>query len=858
MELNFAALTQCLDAVVFIDDKNDIVFFNAAAERLWGVSADTVLHKNVRCLVPPEMRAHHDDFIARHRTSGVNRIVGSSREMPIERCDGSRVWGQLALTAIELNDASYYAAFVRDVTEDVSRREQLRILSLVAETTGRIVLVTDSHARIVYVNHAFTEMFGYALPDVAGTLPFDRLSKDHEHRELSEGLVERLTTTTGFTEEVLLHDSSGKGVWVSATFNRVQDDATGELRNIVAVLADITQTKQIEELQRDVLAAIVSDEPLADVADLICTKVEAIAPGVLCSLISVTDDGQLQPLAGRSLPPSFTAAVTGLTIGPKVGACGTAAFLGEPVLVEDIATSPLWDDFRWLPLPPELLACWSIPVKLRCGKVAGTFAFYFTDRRTPSPWHQQIVNACAGLSALAMERQDSKRHIDRLATMDTLTGLPNRSELLRVMGKEILRAEALQLPLTFLFLDLDHFKDVNDTLGHSTGDQLLVEMARRLKAQLRTGDMVARIGGDEFVILIHNCRGDEASRIASRLLEYLAAPFNVEALTLAMSVSIGIALYPDHGVDAETLLKHADTAMYEAKREGRGKFRFFTEDLNQRVQSRLVLSVALRKAIQSHALKQYYQPQVRIDTGTLHGVEALTRWHDPVHGDVPAPRFIALAEEYGLISGIDQWGVETACAQMAKWRAEGRPVPHISVNLSPVSFRSDAIVDVIVEELRRHQLTPSDLRVEITERVMMDQHPNSLATARAIEALGVRLAMDDFGTGYSSLSALARLPIAELKIDRSFMLSLERDQHAQALATAVIRIGQSLGMTVVAEGVETDKQMRLLQELDCDAAQGYLFARALAPADFEGWLEGRLARGCGPGAATGVEPASLT
>lgn len=491
------------------------------------------------------------------------------------------------------------------------------------------------------------------------------------------------------------------------------------------------------------------------------------------------------------------------------------------------------------------MASWSVPVKLRSGRVAGTFAFYFTDRRTPSSWHQQIVSVCGGLSALAMERQESKRHIDRLATMDSLTGLPNRSELLRIMGKEILRAEALKLPLAFLFLDLDHFKDVNDTLGHSTGDQLLVEMARRLKAQLRTGDMVARIGGDEFVILIHNCRGDEASRIAERLLEYLAAPFNVEGLTLAMSVSIGIALYPDHGADAETLLKHADTAMYEAKREGRGKFRFFTEDLNQRVQSRLVLSVALRKAIQNHTLKQYFQPQVSIHTGALYGVEALSRWHDPVHGDVPAPRFIALAEEYGLISGIDQWGVGTACAQMAKWRAEGLPVPHISVNLSPVSFRSDTIIDVIVSELNRHQLQPSDLRVEITERVMMDQHPNSLATARAIEALGVRLAMDDFGTGYSSLSALARLPIAELKIDRSFMLSLERDAHAQALATAVIRIGQSLGMTVVAEGVETEEQMQLLRDLDCHAAQGYLFARPLPADELEGWLRDRLAHGFG-------------
>ncbi|WP_454917661.1 EAL domain-containing protein [Xanthobacter sediminis] len=847
-DLNHLALSRCLDAVVFIDENNDVIFFNEAAEKLWGLPREEVLGRNVSCLVPLRWRDQHDGFVNSQRRTGTGHTVGTTRDVPIERADGTQAWGQLALSRADLDGSVFYAAFVREITDDVHRREQMRILSLVAETTGRVVVVTNGRSEAVYINHAFSELFGYASDDLLGTSPFQVLARDPATRALMDRLAARLKQLPEFTEEVLFSDSSGKGVWVSATFNRVIDSATGEIANIVAVLADITQTKQIEELQRSVLAAVVSDEPLADVADLICRKVEAIAPGVITSIVAVTEDGLLQPVAGPSLPQTFSAAVEGVAVGPRAGACGTAAFLGEPVLVDDIATSPLWEDFRWLPLPPNLLACWSVPVKLRSGKVAGTFAFYFTDRRGPTPWHEQIVNACIHLCALAMERQESKRHIARLASMDSLTGLPNRSEILHLMSDALLRAEALKLPLTLLFLDLDHFKDVNDTLGHTTGDHLLVEMSRRLKAQLRTGDMVGRIGGDEFVILIHNCRGDEAARISARLLEYLAAPVNIEGLNLSMTVSIGITLYPEHGRDAETLLKHADTAMYEAKREGRGKFRFFTEDLNQRVQNRLVLSVALRKAIQNKALKQYYQPQVCIADGSLHGVEALSRWHDPVHGDVPAPRFIALAEEYGLVDGIDEWGVETACAQIAKWRAEGLPVPHISVNLSPLSFRSGTIVDVIANGLRQHNIQPGDLRVEITERVMMDQHPNSLATARAIEALGVHIAMDDFGTGYSSLSSLARLPIAELKIDRSFMMSLEQDKNSQALATAVIRIGQSLGMSVVAEGVETEAQMALLRELKCHAAQGYLFARPLSTEDFEAWYATRLQQNARPAA----------
>ncbi len=839
-DLNQLALSRCLDAVVFIDDKNEVIFFNDAAERLWKMPRAEALGKNVSSLVPMQWRGQHDSFIETQRKTGVERIVGTTREVPVERADGTHAWGQLALSRADMDGKVFYTAFVREITDDVRRREQMRILSLIAETTGRAVMVMSGHCEAVYINQAFSEMFGYTPAELLGKSPFSLLSNDDTSNGLTDRLIDRLKQLPGFTEEVLFWDSSGKGVWVSATFNRVIDSVTGDITNIVAVLADITQIKQIEELQRDVLASVVSDEPLGSVAELICRKVEAIAPGVITSIIAVSDEGLLQPIAGPSLPQNFSAALEGVAIGPKVGTCGTAAFLGEPVLVDDIATSPLWEDFRWLPLPPNLVACWSVPVKLRSGKVAGTFAFYFADRRGPTAWHEQIVNACIHLCALALERQESKRHIARLASMDSLTGLPNRSEILHLMSDELLRADGLKLPLALLFLDFDHFKDVNDTLGHTTGDRLLVEMSRRLKAQLRTGDIVGRIGGDEFVILIHNCRGDEAARISARLLEYLAAPVNIEGLNLSMSVSIGITLFPEHGRDAETLLKHADTAMYEAKREGRGKFRFFAEDLNQRVQNRLVLSVALRKAIQNKALKQYYQPQVCISDGTLHGVEALSRWHDPVHGDVPAPRFIALAEEYGLVDGIDEWGVETACAQIAKWRAEGLPVPHISVNLSPLSFRSGTIVDVISGCMRQHNVEPSDLRVEITERVMMDQHPNSLATARAIEGLGVHIAMDDFGTGYSSLSSLARLPIAELKIDRSFMMSLEQDQNSQALATAVIRIGQSLGMSVVAEGVETEAQMALLRDLKCHAAQGYLFARPLSTEDFEAWFAARL------------------
>ncbi|MFG1352055.1 EAL domain-containing protein [Xanthobacter autotrophicus] len=828
------------DAVVFMDENGIVIFVNAAAEHVWGLSGTAMVGRDARSIFPEALR-----FDPARRWSAED-IVGADRQVVIARPDGSKAFALVHVVQIRHAGTSGYAAVVQALPDPAGAAEQMSILSLVAEKTDRGVVVTDARRRIVYTNRAFQEMLGYAGGEADGRALEDLLATGRGAADLAARIDAGITRQVPFPEDVPLRGASGNEVWVSTIITPVLNQATGALEHVVAVLADITHTRLMEDLQRQVLAALAADAPARDILDLLCRKVEELAPGVLCSILGVTADDLLTVLAAPSLPAGFSAAVEGLPIGPECGSCGTSAFRGEAVLVEDIAQSPLWRDFQHLLLPPGIKGCWSIPAKLRSGKVAATFAFYFPGPPFAAPWLESVVSVCSDLCALVLERSDTRNRIATLASIDTLTGLPNRRRLIESLSDLITAAGERNEPLAVLILDVDHFKDVNDTLGHSTGDALLVEMARRLKAQLRPGDAVGRTGGDEFVVLVHNCAAEEAARIARRLIDYLAAPIPAQKLHLTMSASVGIALFPQHGTSAETLLKHADTALYEAKRKDRGRFQFFTDDLNKRVEDRLVLSVALRAALQSHALRLVYQPQVtlsgvtlsggRLSGGALHGVEALARWSDPVHGAVPAPRFIALAEEYGFIESIDQWAVEEACRQMAVWRAEGVPVPHVSVNLSPLSFRSAEIVGIIGDALKRHRLSPGDLRVEITERVTMDQNPNAFATARAIDALGVRIAMDDFGTGYSSLSALSRLPIAELKIDRSFMLSIEHDKNALALATAVIVIGQSLGMAVVAEGVETTAQADLLRDLGCHAIQGYVFARPLEAADVAGWL----------------------
>ena len=480
-------------------------------------------------------------------------------------------------------------------------------------------------------------------------------------------------------------------------------------------------------------------------------------------------------------------------------------------------------------------ACWSTPIKAKDGRVIGTFAFYFRECRAPSRWHQRIVDACVHLGALAIERKEARAQIARLAYYDVLTGLPNRAHLRDLISKAIQACPAGK-HVALAFLDVDNFKDVNDTLGHSVGDELLVQLAQRLRAQIQPGDMLGRLGGDEFVIVLPNHDAADASLAASRITGALLPPLVIGTRQLPMSASIGISIYPDNATDIDTLIQQADTAMYQAKRAGRSTYRLFSADMNGLAEQRLVYSAALRNAIAGDALKLHYQPQIRSIDGAIHGVEALARWHDPVLGEVSPAKFIPLAEECGLIEQIGLWSIREACRQMAEWRQAGVDIPCVSVNLSPINFQNVNLAAAVAGILTDHGLPSAVLMLEITEGVILNERSVAIETMNAIRKLGVGLSLDDFGTGYSSLSRLAQLPIRELKIDRSFMRDVERDPSARAIVTSVVRVGQSLHLTVVAEGVETVGQRKLLTELGCDVVQGFLYAPALSPPAFGRWL----------------------
>jgi len=830
-EFLLAALDQADHAVIIIDSDHSVRHFNAAAERLFGFSRTEVLSRTADLL---GLLDHQLRKVATDQASSDQPRRKRDCEITIHNRDGHPIRVALSVSRVAIDGGVGTMVFVRDLTVEILRRDRMALLDLVADKTNRAVVVTDRNLGIVYSNAAFAGLFGYSPEDAMGQ-PVNRLlAGRHTETAALARLRRRIVAGDDGEEEILVHDKNGDEIWVSINA-KVFRDKGGRIKYLFALLTDITETKQLRSLQQLIMNALADEVPITEIFDRLCRHVELIAPDVVSSVLHVDSDGLIHPLGGPSLPAEYSRALDGVAIGPEIGSCGTAAFFGKPVLADNIDTDPRWQPFKAMPLAAGLKACWSTPIKAKDGRVIGTFAFYFRECRAPSRWHQRIVDACVHLGALAIERKEARAQIARLAYHDMLTGLPNRAQLRDLINQAITSCPEGR-NVAVVFLDLDHFKDVNDTLGHSAGDELLVELTQRLRSRLQPGDMLGRLGGDEFVMVLPNCDPAKASLTATNVTDALALPLRLGDRDVPITASMGISIYPDNATDIDTLMRQADAAMYKAKQAGRATHRFFSVDMNRIAEQRLILITALRNAIATDTLQLHYQPQTRADDGSIYGAEALARWTDPDLGEVPPLKFIRLAEECGLIEQIGLWSVREACRQLAAWRRAGLDVPCVSVNLSPINFQNRGLAAVVAETLVANGLPPEALMLEITESVLMNERSVAIETMNAIRKLGVGLSLDDFGTGYSSLSRLAHLPIRELKIDRAFMRDIENDASALAVTTAVIRVGQSLKMTVVAEGVETEGQRDVLKTLGCDVVQGYLFAPALAPEAFERWL----------------------
>ncbi len=588
--------------------------------------------------------------------------------------------------------------------------------------------------------------------------------------------------------------------------------------------------------------AIVRAADEAELFPQVCRSA-VVCGGMKMAWIGMLDaeTGALHPVAWHGDGTDY---LRGLQISVRAdspfghGPTGTAMREDRPCWCQDFQNDPATAPWRERGARHAWGALAALPLH-RGGKVAGAFNLYAGEAHALDSDMQALLIEMALDIDFALEgfererqRQRAEGRIQYLARHDALTGLPNRLQLQDHACYAISLAKRSGGGLAMMFLDLDHFKHINDTLGHGVGDALLVEMARRLRGRLREEDMVTRLGGDEFILLLPGTDAPGAAHVAHKLLAAISQPCRIEQYDLTVTASIGIALYPGDGTDLDSLSRSADVAMYRAKQENRNGYRFFTAEMQARSARHLLLGNALRHAVERDQLELHYQPQVDLADGRIVGAEALLRWRHPELGAVSPAEFIPMAEDTGLILPIGAWVLQQAAIQAKSWLDGGIGPLVVAVNLSAVQFRHPDLPEQVARILDEAGLPPQCLELELTEGVATHDPQAAIAIMGRLRELGVRMSLDDFGTGYSSLGYLKKFKLYKLKIDRSFVRDLCTDPEDMAIVSAIIGMAGNLGLKTIAEGVETAEQMQLLRETGCHEGQGYFYSKPLPAAGF--------------------------
>jgi diguanylate cyclase (GGDEF)-like protein/PAS domain S-box-containing protein len=657
------------------------------------------------------------------------------------------------------------------------------------------------------------------------------------HKKDQAAFAESLKRVTNHDEdrelEHRIRARDGTTRWV----HTIMRPAHRELSNarIQGTIRDITETKLASlRLQVDhgvtQLAALAKDseEIIPKAIETVCT-----AFGWECGAWwSLDKDGSLLRCATtwRDEVPrvaEFLNLMSQMSVPSGIELPGRAWAQHEPLFVADVGKDQGFSRSD-VALRAGLRGAVAIPVKV--GDRFGGVMELFSSEAIAGD--EMLMNLLKGVSAQIghfFTRKHAEDALRFVATHDSLTDLGNRAIFTEQLGHALARADRYKKGLAVLFVDIDRFKIVNDTLGHTAGDRMLQECARRLKDCLRGSDTVARLGGDEFVVMVEDFSGPrDAIAVAQKILTSLSRPLVLEAQELNPSASIGIAIAPDDGADVEMLLKNADIAMYRAKEQGRNNYQFYSAQMNKHTFERLAMESSLRKATERGEFLLHYQPKLHLETGAISGVEALVRWRHPDMGMVPPVQFIPIAEETGLIGQIGEWVLRTACEQGRKWREAGLPAFRIAVNLSARQFAQKNLLADVARIMAETSIPADGLEFEITESLMMQNPEHATQTLHKLRGMGIHLSIDDFGTGYSSLGYLKRFPINCVKVDRSFIKDIPNDKDDMAITRGVIALGHSLRLKVVAEGVETKEQQDFLHENGCDEMQGYLFSKPLA------------------------------
>ena len=579
--------------------------------------------------------------------------------------------------------------------------------------------------------------------------------------------------------------------------------------------------------QNIILEMIATGTTLEVTAERLCREIELLLPDVACSVLRVERNGQLFPLAAPSLPAIFSDLVKGVMIGPNVGSCGSAAYLGEAVVVTDIATDARWTLFKEHILPAGFNACWSVPIFDAEEEVFGTFALYFKQNRIQNALEEELVSASTHLCAIALERHDRVLERERRASIDALTNLPNRASFDAALGRL-----SCDEPGTWalLVVDLDNLKTINDTFGHQAGDDLLQSVAKRIRTSVLP-DHIFRVGGDEFAIILQETGAvADLDRTASRILDAIAAVTSCGGHMIQPRATIGGAALSPGDVEAETVHRHADFALYHAKETGRGGFVRYWPGIGTSIKKRIEVIQDVDTALSEGRIEAYYQPVVRLDSREIVGMEALCRLRTPEGNIVSAGAFHQATTDVNVAARLTEGMLALIAADVRTWLERGIPFQHVGINISSADFHSGTLYDRIEAAFGRQNVPLKHVILEVTESVYLGQNDETVAEAiRSLRSHGLRIALDDFGTGFASLTHLLTVPVDVIKIDRSFVNQLQRDDRSSAIIEGLLGIAQKLDMRVIAEGIETEGQAHLLGQIGCQIGQGYLFSAAVPP-----------------------------
>ncbi|MEW8543597.1 MAG: EAL domain-containing protein [Candidatus Thiodiazotropha sp.] len=681
----------------------------------------------------------------------------------------------------------------------------------------------------VYYSRQWKSMLGYEESELAHHLNTwaSLVHPDDKDRVLKTVEDHLSGNADSFEVEMRMRHKDGHEVVVLSRAFLVNRASDGKAMRLVGTHVDITERKKTESYlakNAEILEMIATGKPAPVIYDQIALMYEGRHPGMRCSMLEL-EEGKLLHGGAPSLPKAYCDAVHGLKYGPNVGSCGTSTYTGQRVLVENIETDPKWAKIKHAALPHGMRCCWSEPIKNSSGKVLGAFGMYYNHPALPNDEESEDLKSAARLAGIVMERDQAQKRIRELAYKDELTGLASRARFYQQLEESIKTSNRSGRRFALLYVDLDDFKGVNDSLGHDAGDLLLKDIAKCLKSISREIDFVARLSGDEFCIIVKDVDDDyAAAHVAQRCLDMISEPIELSARKFIPSCSIGIAHYPDDGEDLSSMLKAADTSLYSAKEHGKNQFAFYRPELTHRAEHRFRVEQALREAVEKQQLSLVYQPQILMRTGEIIGVEALSRWNHPQLGQIPPTEFIATAERIGMIKPLTEWVLRTACNHAVACRKAGLPAVRMAVNISPSHFLEKDFVSLINRVIEETGMNPTELELEVTENVVQT-NPENLTVFRELKELGVLIAIDDFGVGYSSFASLKHLTADYLKIDRHFVNDMLSDNETQLLITSMIDLGHKLRHRIIAEGVETADQFEVLNNLGCDTAQGYLFSK---------------------------------